>query len=92
VDDGVNGFGGKAYKNGGVGGGKGPTACGGDAQGGFGGGGAGNGCWGGGGGGGYSGGGGGFIAGGGGSYNIGTTQTMTAGVQTGSGKVVITSK
>jgi len=92
TNDGVYGFGGKSYLAGGVGGGKGSGPCGSEAQGGFGGGGAGNGCWGGGGGGGYSGGGGGFRAGGGGSFNGGTAQTNTAGVQYGSGKVVITSK
>ena len=83
--------GGKSFVNGGTGG----TPAGSGGAGGFGGGGAAD--WsywtGGGGGGGYSGGGGGTyygVGGGGGSYNGGTSQTNTAGVQTGNGQVVIT--
>ena len=57
-------------------------------NGGFGGGGTGGGCQGGGGGGGYTGGDGGWVAGGGGSYNIGTSQSNTAGVRSGNGELI----
>jgi len=82
--------GGKSFTNGGAGGAK----AGSGGAGGFGGGGGAD--WsywtGGGGGGGYSGGGGGTyygVGGGGGSYNAGTSQTQTAGYQTGNGQVVL---
>jgi len=83
--------GGKAFINTGAGG----NGYGSGGAGGFGGGGGGD--WaswtGGGGGGGYSGGGGGTyygVGGGGGSYNSGTSQTNTAGYQTGNGQVILT--
>ena len=83
--------GGKSFVNGGAGG-IGPAGY--ASNGGFGGGGGTHSCCiGGGGGGGYSGGAGGGscnAGGGGGSYNIGTSQTNTAGVRTGNGTVSIT--
>ncbi|MEI6576037.1 MAG: Ig-like domain-containing protein [Bacteroidota bacterium] len=83
--------GGKSFTNGGAGG---PGYPGYASDGGFGGGGGTHSCCvGGGGGGGYSGGAGGgscTAGGGGGSYNAGTSQTNTAGYQSGNGQVLIT--